>query len=385
MSIEVDTNYVQNVLKEMVAIDSVNPSLVAGGAGEEKMAHCIARHLEHLGMQVKVDKIQSDRFNTVGILPGKGKGRSLVLTGHMDVVGVEGMSEPFEPNIQGGRLYGRGAFDMKGGLASALGAIKAIRDNDIQLAGDLYFAAVADEEYASIGTEHFLEDYKVDAAIITEPSGKTICRAHKGFIWFEVETRGKAAHGSDYERGIDAIFHMGRVLAELDKLAEEQQSQAEHELLGPPSMHASLISGGVELSTYPPGCTLKAEWRTLPRQSEKELMGRVQRILDHLSEHDEHFSAKLTQLLTRYPFEISPRAEIVQVVVKSSQEVLGITPEFTGMSGWGDSGLFSEAGIDVLLYGPSGDGAHAREEWVDLRSVSEVAGVLCRTAQKFCA
>jgi acetylornithine deacetylase len=385
MSIEVDQDYIQGILSEMVSIDSVNPSLVAGGAGEREMANYIAQHLERLGMQVKVDEFQPGRFNTVGVLPGKGKGRSLLLTGHMDVVGVEGMSEPFAPNVHGGRMYGRGTFDMKGGLASALGAVKAIRDYDIQLAGDLYFAGVADEEYASIGTEHFLEDYKVDAAIITEPSGKTICRAHKGFIWFEVETRGKAAHGSDYERGIDAIFHMGRVMVELEKLAEEQQSQESHPLLGLPSLHASLISGGVELSTYPPDCTLKAEWRTLPRQDDKELMIRVQRILDRQSERDEHFSAKLTQLLTRYPFEISPRANIVQTVVSSSEEVLGITPEFTGMSGWGDSGLFAEAGIDVILYGPSGDGAHAREEWVDLQSVNEVAAVLCRTAQKFCS
>lgn len=385
MTIEVDKDYIQTILSEMVSIDSVNPSLVGGGAGEREMAKYIAHHLERLGMQVKVDEIQEGRFNTVGKLPGKGKGHSLLLTGHMDVVGVEGMNEPFIPNTHGGRMYGRGTFDMKGGLASALGAVKAIRDNDIQLAGDLYFAGVADEEYASIGTEHFLEDYKVDAAIITEPSGKTICRAHKGFIWFEVATRGKAAHGSDYERGIDAIFHMGRVMVELEKLAEDQQSQEPHPLLGLPSLHASLISGGVELSTYPPDCTLKAEWRTLPRQDDKELMIRVQRVIDRQSERDEHFGAKLTQLLTRYPFEISPRAKIVQSVVSSSEEVLGITPEFSGMSGWGDSGLFAEAGIDVILYGPSGDGAHAREEWVDLQSVNEVAAVLVRTAQKFCS
>jgi acetylornithine deacetylase len=384
MSIEVDQDYIQDILSKMVSIDSVNPSLVADGAGEGNIARYIAKLLENLGMQVKVDEFQPGRFNTVGVLPGKGKGRSLLLTGHMDVVGVEGMSEPFVPNVHGGRMYGRGTFDMKGGLAAAIGAIKAIRDNNIQLAGDLYFAAVADEEYASIGTEHFLEDYRADAAIITEPSGMSICRAHKGFIWFEVETRGKAAHGSDYQRGIDAISHMGRVLVELEKLAVDQQSLEPHALLGLPSLHASLISGGVELSTYPPDCTLKAEWRTLPRQDDKELMRKVQRILDHLSERDEQFSAKLTQLLTRYPFEISPRAEIVQTVVRSSEEELGIIPDFTGMSGWGDSGLFADAGIDVLLYGPSGDGAHAQEEWVDLHSVGEVAAVLCRTAQRFC-
>lgn len=384
MSIEVDTSYIQEILSEMVAIDSVNPGLVVGGAGEAKIAGFIAKRLESLGLQVQVDEIQEGRFNTVGRLPGKGKGRSLLLTGHMDVVGVEGMSEPFVPNVHGGRMYGRGTFDMKGGLAAAIGAIKAIRDNDIDLAGDLYFAAVADEEFASIGTEHLLEDFKVDAAIITEPSGKTICRAHKGFIWFEVVTKGKAAHGSDYERGIDAVSHMGRVLVELERLEREQQSRDPHALLGLPSLHASLISGGVELSTYPPECTMKAEWRTLPGQDDKELMGKVRRILDHLSERDQRFSARLTQLLTRYPFEISPRAEIVQTVVRSSEEELGVTPQFTGMSGWGDSGLFAEAGIDVILYGPSGDGAHAREEWVDLQSVSEVAAVLARTAQKFC-
>ena len=137
-----------------------------------------------------------------------------MLNAHYDTVSAEGMAEPFAAALRQGRLYGRGAYDMKAGLAANMAAAKALVDAGISLRGDLLVAAVADEEYASLGTADLLSRYQVDGAIVTEPTELELCLAHKGFIWFEVETTGRAAHGSRFDLGVDAKMRMGRFLAE---------------------------------------------------------------------------------------------------------------------------------------------------------------------------
>jgi len=322
----------------------------------------------------------------VGLLKGKGEGKSLALCGHLDVVGVAGMIDAFTPRVKEGRLYGRGSQDMKGGLAASLAALKYLRDEGIALNGDVYFAGVADEEYASIGTQHFVQNYRVDAAVITDPLGLQVCIAHKGFSWFEIVTHDQAVHGSNYEEGVDAILHMGRVLVELEKMAKELEHGFQHPLLGPASLHASLISGGKELSTYPDECRLKIEWRTLPGQTPELLSGMLQSILDRLAREDTHFNAQLEPpLLIREPFEISLDAYFVQVVLESAEEETGKKPELLSMPGWADTALFSSAGMDALMFGPPGEGLHSLVEWVDLQSVEQTAQVLVKTMQIFCA
>jgi acetylornithine deacetylase len=385
MPLSIDKKYLFDTLSDLVEIDSVNPDLVPGGAGEVNIAKHIAGLLTELGMKATLQELKPGRMNVIGWLKGTGGGKSLLLSGHMDVVGIGEMVDPFKPQIKDGKMYGRGTFDMKGGLAAALGAIKALRDGGIHLRGDLVFAGVADEEYASIGTEGFIKDYHVDAAIVNEPTGLNICNVHKGFIWYEIVVSGKAAHGSDYIGGVDAILHMGRFLAELEKLVKRQQNRTPHPVLGPPSLHASLITGGQELSTYPAESRLQIEWRTLPGQKESELRAELQAIIDHLSAQDPAFSARIEPvLLERQPFEISPDKPLVQCVLRNAKSVLGESPELFGESGWTDCSLFDQAGIETLLFGPSGDGAHSKIEWLDLQSVEDTALILAKIAEDFC-
>ncbi len=384
MGYQIDRDKLVKTLQEMVRIDSVNPGLSAGGAGEREMAAYMGEQMRALGMQTNVYEVAPKYWNAVGLLKGTGGGRSLMLTGHMDTVGVGAMQNPFSGEVRDGKLYGRGSCDMKAGLAAILGAVKALQDAGLRVAGDVYVAGAADEEYLSLGSEQLASAYKVDGVIVAEPSGFYLVRAHKGFIWFEVKTFGNAAHGSDYVTGVDAITRMGRFLVELEKLAESQQHSEPYPLLGPPSLHASLIEGGVELSTYPSVCKLKIEWRTVPGQSEEALKGELWAIIERLKAQDPSFSAEVKTLFVRHPFQVPEDAPIVQCVHRHTEQVLGREPEFFGMGGWADTSLFERAGMDALIFGPDGDGAHADVEWADLDSLVICAQVFAETILDFC-
>lgn len=384
MDFRIDRKYITKTLQEMVRINSINPGLAPGGAGEQEMAEYMGGCLRKLGMDVEVYELAPKTWNAVGLLEGRGSGRSLMLTGHLDTVGVGEMRDPFSADIRDGKLYGRGSCDMKSGLAAILGAVKALRDAGLQPAGDLYVAGAADEEYLSAGSEQLAQAYPVDGVVVAEPSGFYLVRAHKGFIWFEVETFGYAAHGSNYVDGVDAITRMGRFLVELEKLALEQQSSEEYPLLGPPSLHASLIEGGVELSTYPPSCKVKIEWRTVPGQTEEALRGLLEAISTRLKAQDPGYRVEVRTLFVRHPFQVPEDAPVVQSVVRQAEKVLGRAPEFEGMGGWADTSLFERAGMDALIFGPDGGGAHAAVEYADLESVFKTAEIFARVIMDFC-
>ncbi|MEP7105617.1 MAG: M20/M25/M40 family metallo-hydrolase, partial [Chloroflexota bacterium] len=258
------------LLSRLVAIDSVNPDLVAGGAGEAEMARFVASWLESAGLEVSTEELVPGRPSVVGVARGTGGGRSLMLNAHTDTVGVEGMDRPHEPRVDGNRLYGRGSYDMKSGLAAImLAGAQAARAG---LAGDVIVAAVADEEAGGLGTEAVLRRWSADATIVTEPTELDLAIAHRGFVWIEVETRGRAAHGSRPQLGIDAIVKMGPILSGLEALDQRLRAGPGHPLLGTGSVHASIIAGGAELSTYPASCKLMAERRTIPGET-PELVG----------------------------------------------------------------------------------------------------------------
>ena len=237
------------LVADLVAIDSVNPELVPGGAGELEIARFIAGWLEAAGVETRVDEIAPGRANVIGVARGTGGGRTLLLNGHTDTVGHDGYERPLEPHVEGDRLYGRGGFDMKGGVAAAMWACAEAAQ--LELPGDVVVAAVCDEEFASIGTQAVAEQISADAAIVTEPTALEICVAHKGFAWLEVEIAGRAAHGSQPQLGVDAIAKAGRVLTGIENLGRRLAREPGHALLGPGSVHASLIAGGQEMSSYP--------------------------------------------------------------------------------------------------------------------------------------
>lgn len=370
-------------LQDLVRIDSINPTLVPGAAGESAIAAYVSDWLRTAGLDVMVHEPAPGRPSVVGLLRGTGGGRTLMLNAHMDTVGVDGMPEPFSGRVRDGRLYGRGAYDMKGSLAACLFAAKRLKAGP-PLRGDLLVAGVADEEDASLGTRDLLTRYRIDAAIVTEPTQLDVCLAHKGFCWIEVTTRGRAAHGSRYQEGIDANLRMGRVLSRLELLESElREARRPHPLVGPPSLHAALVQGGTGASTYAAECRLVIERRTVPGETAAQALAEVQTIVDQLRFEDPAFQASVRLVLDRNPFEVSPEAEVVRLVRQAATKVRGGPAALVGDTPWMDSALLAAAGTETVVIGPSGAGAHSAEEWVDLSSVAELAEILVRTAEEF--
>lgn len=380
----IDEPYLIRTLVELVRIDSSNPALTPGAAGEAAVGEALAAAMSSLGLEVTVHPLAPQRVNVVGVRRGRGGGRSLLWNGHLDTVGVHGMADPFSAEVRDGRLYGRGSQDMKGSLAAMLAAVKALNDAGVTLDGDLLVTGVADEEHASLGMEELVRHYQADAAIVAEPTGMTLVRGHRGFSWYTVEATGRAAHGSRYDEGVDAIMHMGRFLAELDKLEQELRARPPHPLAGPPSLHASTIQGGTELSVYPAYCRLEVERRTAPGETVEQATAELQAICDRLHAADPAVRLAVTPFLARSPFAVDVQEPIVQVVDRQLAQRLGHAPAHTGATFWTDAALLAEAGIPTVIVGPTGQGLHSAEEWVELASLVDLAAVLAGTAVEFC-
>jgi len=369
------------LLRDLVAIDSVNPSLVPGAAGEGEIARAIAAELRRIGMDVELQDAAPGRPNVIGVLEGRARGRSIMYCGHIDTVGVDGMDAPFDPVERDGRLYGRGAQDMKGGLAAMIDAGRALAASGLA-AGRVVIAAVVDEEYASVGADALVTRVRADAAVVTEPTDLQIAVGHKGFAWTEIRTKGRAAHGSRPRDGRDAIVRMGRVLTSLEALDRALQAAPPHPLLGTASLHASLIEGGRELSSYPAACTLKLERRTLPGETDATVAREIDTLLAELRAADPEFEASATHLFSRPAYELTAEHELAQALIVargSSHGSAHVTRaddrQVVGMSFWTDAAVLGSVGIPSVLFGPGGAGLHSTEEYVNEADV-----IVCREA-----
>ena len=381
---EVDRSDLIRTLSDLVRINSINPVLVSGAPGEGEIARYVATWLGDAGLEILIDEPEPGRPSVAARLPGTGGGRSLMLNAHMDTVGVDGMAEPWSGAVRDGKLYGRGAYDMKGSLAACMAAAKVLARQTPRLRGDLVVAAVADEEYGSIGTTGLLKRVRTDAAIVTEPTSLRICRAHKGYLWIDVEVEGRAAHGSRFDLGIDANLRMGRFLVALEGLERELRARPPHPLVGPPSLHAALLEGGTGLSTYAARSRVRIERRTIPGETEAGAVAEIDALLDRLRTSDPSLRISRNAFFSRDAFEIGPDAGIVQTLEAAARSVLPDPPAHVGDTPWMDSALTAAAGIETVVFGPHGTGAHAAEEWVDLESVAATASVLVETARAWC-
>jgi acetylornithine deacetylase len=371
---------IAQLTSRLVAIDSVNPTLVPGGAGETEIARFIAGWARGAGLEADVVEGTPGRPSVIVRARGTGGGRTLLLCGHTDTVNVEGMVDPHTPRVDGDRLYGRGAYDMKAGVAAALIACREAAAGG--LAGDVVVAAVADEEHASLGVQEALRSVRADAAIVTEPTELAVVVAHKGFVWVEIEVKGRAAHGSRPHLGVDAIVKAGPILSALGRL-DVELGEPTHPLLGRGSVHASLIGGGVEMSSYPARCAIGIERRTLPGVSVADVEAELESLLERCRLADPELAVARRTLLAREPFEVEPNAEIVSEV-RAAAALNGVSPAIEGASYWADSGFISAAGIPTVLFGPSGAGAHETDEWVSISDTETVARTLVATARRLC-
>jgi acetylornithine deacetylase len=376
--------------RRLVAIDSVNPSLAPGAAGERAVAAFVADRLQRAGARVEIVPADAagDRPSVLGILPGTGDGRSLLLYAHLDTVGVAGMDQPHQPTSDGDRLLGRGALDMKGSLAVILSVIESCAQSG--LAGDLVVAAVADEEGTSLGMEAVLRRMAQigcwpAAAIVAEPTGLKLCVAHRGFAWVTITTHGRASHTALPGEGVDAIARMGRVLVALEELDRTLQARPAHPLVGHGSVLASLIRGGSELFTTPAECRIDLVRRTLPGQIAADVTNEIKRLLSELRAPDPKFAATFELKLYRAPLEIPAGSPIAAALASSAEKTLGSRPVTFGAPYWTDAGLLAEAGIPTAIFGPSGEGLHSDVEWVSLSSLESLADILTDTAKAFCS
>jgi acetylornithine deacetylase len=389
----VDAELLKKLLRDLVAIDSVNPTLVPGARGEAAASEFLCTFLQEQGIAAELEEAAPGRPNVVALLSptiatanrSEKKSAALAILAHIDTVGAGDMPDPFTPLERDGRLYGRGALDIKSGLAAMCAAAIAARDS-IDLKKPLLIAAVVDEECDSIGTETLIKRYNADAAIVIEPTDLRLTIAHKGYAWFEIVTHGRAAHGSLPSEGRDAIRMMGRVLNILDALDRKLASLAPHPLLGHGSLHASVIRGGQELSSYPAECRLQLERRMLPEESAGEFEVELRSLVAGLSTRDPDFRATVRGLGSRPGYEIARDAPIVQLVSNAIRRILGpaAAEQFVGMAAWTDTALLAEAGIPGIVFGPSGRGLHGKEEYVELDSVVQCSEILLEAIRSAC-
>jgi acetylornithine deacetylase len=308
-----------------------------------------------------------------------------MFNGHLDTVGVQGMDSPFAARVEDGRLYGRGAYDMKGPDAAAMLALLELKRNGAQLAGDVVLALVADEEHASLGTAALMPRWKTDAAVVVEPSEMRLVLAHKGFVWARVTTAGRAAHGSRFDEGLDAILMAGKFLAEFDGYEKELRGRPPHPLVGPPSVHASLIRGGQELSSYPAECEIEIERRTIPGETLGQVEAELRGVAERARAGDERVQAAVAAWFERDPFEVAPDAPIVRALSAAAERRLGAMPETRGATFWMDAAILAAHGIPTVNFGPGGAGAHAVVEYVLMEEVLACAEIYADLARAWCA
>ena len=364
--------------QQLVRIDSRNPSLSASGPGESACATSLRDVLTSWGFRTELVETTPGRTSVVARI-GSGPGRTIMLNGHIDTVQVDGMTHaPYGAELKDGRIWGRGSCDMKGGVA-AMCAAAAQANSAGQLGGEVIVTAVADEEWSSIGARDVVaRGIRAEAVVVTEPTQLTVARAHRGFVWVTITFRGKAAHGSRYDIGIDAIRHAGLVLAELDLFESRELERITHPLLGHASLHAGLISGGTAMTAYPDQCVLRIERRTLPGETPEQVMSQFDAACAAVLARSPTLAATVTQDVYRPPSEVAADATIVTALVDATADA-DIRAAITGVSYWADAAVFNEAGMPAVCYGPGDIAlAHGAVEWIPVDEITRATAVLRR-------
>ena len=371
--------------RALVAIPSVNPVLEEGAAGEREIAERTAEWLDEWGFRVRVDEVAPGRFNTVGTLQAEGDGPALVLNGHLDTVGVEGMTlDPFGAELTAdGRLTGRGSCDMKGGVASLLSAAAGLAQNGLPR-GRLVVALTADEEHASLGMARLVENgIRADAGVVCEPTELRVMPAHKGFVWVDHRFVGRAAHGSRPAAGVDAIEHAGRYLALFPRLRERLKAAEPHPLLGHGSFHAGTIEGGSAASVYPAECRLVVERRTLPGETPEQVLEEFRALATEAADEIPDLTLELERGLTRPPSEVPVESPLVQGLLGALRS-RDLPAEVGPMTAWVDAAFLNEAGIPAVCFGPGSiEQAHSEDEWIEAEQIERCARVLEDWARSF--
>jgi acetylornithine deacetylase/succinyl-diaminopimelate desuccinylase-like protein len=383
----VTARQVAELLSAMVRIESVTPWLIPTGSGEAKIAQFIGAWLARTGADVEIIDVEPGRQNVLARLRGTGGGPVLCLNAHSDTVGYEGWpDDALEPRLDGDRLYGLGAADDKGGCAAAMLALAALASSGVRLRGDLLVACVADEEGASIGSQHLARQGGIDAAIVLEPQPThELVVEHQGFGWIDIITRGFAAHGCEPDTGVDAIVHLAEVITRLHKLDREVFARQPSLMNGRTVFHTGTISGGTDYATYPHRACLGIEVGTQPGEHLADRIAEIEAIFVEIEKDEPGFSGEVRVRLDREPFIAQGHETLQAIAVSAMTAVLGRQPEITGMNGWTDAALLQAAGIPTLLMGSTGGNYHAANEWASVSELVRLCAILEQIACDYLA
>ncbi|WP_395242718.1 M20/M25/M40 family metallo-hydrolase [Agromyces sp. MMS24-K17] len=357
----------------LIGIDSVSSSLVPGAPGEARIAAHLAERLDAAGFAVRLVPAASDasRVSLVAVRSGSRPGRTVVLNGHLDTVGVDGMPDPFTARIDGERLVGRGASDMKGGVAGLVVAAERLAAADAP--GTIVVALVADEEDASVGAEAVIADLSgrdlaPDLCLIAEPTWLDLAAAHRGFAVVDVALHGRAAHSSQPDQGVDAIRALGDLLAGIRAADASLHALAPHPLLGHGSLMATVARAGTAPFTVAAGAEVVVERRTVPCEASARALDEVRALVDGVVAGLPGLTAEVRLGMARAAWQVDATgaaAEFSRLLGAALAET-GTRPEPVGAPYWMESALWQEVGVPTVVCGPAGGGLHAVDEWVDL-------------------
>jgi len=384
----IDDHDVEDLLSDLVRIESVTPWLIPEGAGETAIVRFMRGWLDGSGAEVTAEEAEPGRPNLLARLRGTGGGPTLCLNAHADTVGFENWRErALEPRRDGDRLIGLGAADDKAGCAIAMLVLRQVAISGARLRGDLLVACVADEEGASIGTFDLVERHRdeIDAAIVLEPDALPRCVVeHQGFGWVDVIVHGKAAHGSTPDEGIDAIVHMAEVITRLAKLDREVFVPNADPMNGRTVFHTGTIRGGTDYATYPNRCTLQIEIGTQPGEHLSNRVAEIEAIFAEVRRMYPDFRGEVDVKLEREPFRAEGHEALWDALDAGAREVLGRPLEAVGLNAWADSALMQSSGIPTLMAGPLGGNFHAPDEWVSIGETVQVARMVEHAVRSFC-
>jgi acetylornithine deacetylase/succinyl-diaminopimelate desuccinylase-like protein len=375
----------EELLSDLVRIDSVTPWLITGAAGEADVARFIADWLTDVGVQVTVEEVEPGRPNVVGRVPGTASGRSVILNQHSDTVGYANWADrALRPERRGDRLVGIGAADDKSSCAIAMLVLREIARSVDRRLGDVLAAFTVDEEGASAGTFALVANHRADGAIVLEPEGiGTVVVEHQGFGWVDIVVHGRAAHGSAPEMGIDAIDHMAEVIRGLSALRERFRG-------GPPSLsgvtvlHTSTIRGGTDYATYPSECTLGIEIGTQPGETLAARLAEIEAIFSDCRARIPEFSAEVRVKLERDPFKANGHEALLAAAERATSSVAGVALTQVGLNAWGDAALMQASGMPTIHMGALGGNFHAPDEWVSVPECVSMVEIVRRTVTDFC-
>ena len=368
--------------KKLIRIQSVNPP-----GCEAELANYIARLMSEIGLDVHVHELETNRANVIGKIEGTGDGPTLMLNGHLDVVPPgelnQWTSPPFEPRVEGERLFGRGACDMKGGIAAILAATKSIVGRKSELRGSLLVTFVADEESMGKGVNDLIDKgYRADMAVIGEPTRLQVVTAHKGLVWMELTTYGRSAHASTVSSdgkggGINAIYKMCKAVSQAEEFLTVLENRR-HRLVGNPTISVGEIVGGTKPNVVPDSCRASIERRMLPGERPDQVIQELRQLFDSISKTDPNFNYDLKTMNIREAAEINEEERITKLCRNAVKEVTGFDPGITGFVATSDMAvLVNRAKIPTVLLGPGDLGAqgHAPNEFVPIAELTTAARI----------